>query len=273
MLDLRFVRENLGEVEAMLARRRGDPTVLSRFGELDARRRAAIKKIEELKAERNKASERVAELKRSGGDASGLIEANRLLGRSIKELEPETDALESEQRALLASIPNMPDPSVPDGDESANLEVRRSLEPPVFPFVPKNHWELGEGLGLMDFGRAGKISGSRFVVLEGALARLNRALIGFMLDLHTLERGYREVWPPALINSQSMFGTGQLPKFAEDGFKIDGSDLWLAPTAEVPLTNLRREETLEDGELPVSITAYTPCFRAEAGRPGATPGA
>jgi seryl-tRNA synthetase len=268
MLDLRFVRERLGEVEAMLARRRSDPTVLGRFRELDAERRAAIKRVEELKAERNKASETVAELKRKGGNADDLIAANRQIGQAIKELEPRMDSLDAEQKALLASIPNMPDPSVPDGDETANLEVRRHLEPKRPDFTPKNHWELGESLGLMDFNRAGKISGSRFVVLYGALSRLNRALIDFMLDLHTRERGYKEVWPPALINSQSMFGTGQLPKFGEDSFKIDGADMWLAPTAEVPLTNLRRDEVLEPEELPISITAYTPCFRAEAGAAG-----
>lgn len=268
MLDLRFVRENLAEIGQMLANRRGDPGVLADFGELDAKRRQAIAKIEELKAKRNKNSEKVAELKRSGQDAASLIEEGRSLGQEIKELEPEVAKLESDQRSLLTSIPNMPDQSVPVGDEAANLEIRKVLEPKVFDFAPKNHWELGEGLGMMDFARAGKISGSRFVVLSGALSRLNRALIDFMLDLHTQERGYREVWPPAMINSQSMFGTGQLPKFGEDSFKIDGADLWLAPTAEVPLTNLRRDEVLEPDELPVSITAYTPCFRAEAGAAG-----
>jgi seryl-tRNA synthetase len=268
MLDLRFVRDNLKEVELMLERRGGDPGMLSDFGELDAKRRRAIAQVEELKAKRNATSGKVAELRRSGADASALIEDGRSLGQAIKELEPEMARLEAEQRALLALIPNFPDESVPVGDETANLEVRRHLEPPVFDFAPKNHWELGEGLGLMDFARAGKISGSRFVVLYGALSRLNRALIDFMLDLHTMEHGYKEVWPPALINSQSMFGTGQLPKFGEDGFKISGADFWLAPTAEVPLTNLHRDEILENEELPISITAYTPCFRAEAGAAG-----
>jgi seryl-tRNA synthetase len=267
MLELKFVRDNLGLVEAMLASRRNDPTALADFHRLDAERRSALRRIEELKAERNKASDEVARLRKAGADAGSVIEANRALGQRIKELEPEVARLDEEQRALLVSIPNMPDPSVPEGDESANLEVRRCLAPPEFDFTPKNHWEIGDALGLMDFNRAAKISGSRFVVLEGALARLNRALIDFMLDLHA-ERGYREIWPPALINSQSMFGTGQLPKFGEDGFKIAGSDLWLAPTAEVPLTNLRRDEVFEPEELPLSITAYTPCFRAEAGAAG-----
>jgi seryl-tRNA synthetase len=268
MLDLRFVRENLAEVERMLQRRRGDPAVLADFGALDAKRRQAIKELEDLKARRNSNSERVAELRRSGGDTAPLVEEGRRLGQAIKELEPETTRLETDQRSLLASIPNMPDPSVPEGDETANLEVRRVLEPRAFDFVPKNHWELGEDLGLMDFGRASKISGSRFVVLAGALARLNRALISLMLDLHVLERGYREIWPPALVNSQSMFGTGQLPKFGEDGFKIEGADLWLVPTAEVPLTNLWRDEIIAVESLPVAVTAYTPCFRAEAGAAG-----
>ncbi|MDR2455559.1 MAG: serine--tRNA ligase [Deltaproteobacteria bacterium] len=268
MLDLRFVREKLSEVEKMLEDRQGDPGVVKDFGELDKNRRAAIARVEELKSRRNKNSEMVAELKRSGGDPGALIEEGRKLGQAIKELEPEAASLESEQRAILATIPNMPEASVPVGDETANLEVRKHLAPKSFDFVPKNHWELGEGLGLMDFARAGKISGSRFVALYGDLSRLNRALIDFMLDIHTLERGYREVWPPVLINSQSMFGTGQLPKFGEDGFKIEGSDFWLAPTAEVPLTNLRRDEILDESELPLKITAYTPCFRAEAGAAG-----
>ncbi|MDR1657374.1 MAG: serine--tRNA ligase [Deltaproteobacteria bacterium] len=268
MLDLKFVRENLELIGLMIARRRNDPAALGQFSELDQNRRALLKQVEELKAELNRASDQVAALKKSGESTSDLIEANRELGRKIKELEPDLAQVEEAQKDLLANIPNVPDSSVPEGDETANLEVRRHLEPPKFDFEPKNHWELGENGGWLDFNRAAKISGSRFAVLYGPLSKLNRALISFMLDLHTEKHGYLEVWPPALINSRSMYGTGQLPKFAEDSFKIVERDLWLAPTAEVPLTNLKRDEVLDNDELPISLTAYTPCFRAEAGAAG-----
>ncbi|MDR1296580.1 MAG: serine--tRNA ligase [Deltaproteobacteria bacterium] len=269
MLDLKLVRDNPRAVLGMLEARGQSPELLDGFGELDARRRSLLKEIEDLKAARNSASDEVARLKKDGGPVpEGMIAENREISQKIKLLDPEVARVEEQERALLASFPNIPDGSVPVGDETANKETRTWGVAPKFKFAPKNHWELGEGLGLMDFGRAAKIAGSRFVVLHDQLARLNRALIDFMLDLHTLRHGYREVWPPALVNSQSLFGTGQLPKFAEDLFKMENSDLWLAPTAEVQLTNLFRNETvdLEDG--PVAVTAYTPCFRAEAGAAG-----
>ncbi|MDR1112131.1 MAG: serine--tRNA ligase [Deltaproteobacteria bacterium] len=268
MLDLKLVRDHPEMVLRMLEGRGQDTGALARFNELDLRRRTLLREVEELKAKRNAASDQVARLKKEGRVPEELIAENRELSQAIKRLDPEVAKVEDDERQLLSGIPNLFDDSVPVGDEGQNREVRRWGVPPEFPFEPKNHWELGEALGLMDFARASKISGSRFVVLYGALSRLNRALIDFMLDLHTLGHGYREVWPPALINSQSLYGTGQLPKFAEDGFKIENSDLWLAPTAEVPLTNLFRNEILEPGEVPVSVTAYTPCFRAEAGAAG-----
>jgi seryl-tRNA synthetase len=268
MLDLKFVRDNLDLVAQMLLNRNDKSAVLEKFNELDQKRRNLLREVEELKSRRNKASDRVAQLKKSGVSADDLIQENRDLAQQIKKLDPQVAEVEQQERELLSSIPNIVDPSVPIGDESHNLELRKVGTPREFSFVPKNHWDLGEITGLMDFPRASKISGSRFVVLYGALAKLNRALIDFMLELHCQTQGYREVWPPAMINSQSLFGTGQLPKFSQDSFKVEGFDLWLAPTAEVPLTNLYRDEILEAEQLPISITAYTPCFRAEAGAAG-----
>jgi seryl-tRNA synthetase len=268
MLDLKLVRDQPDLVREMLKGRGQAPEILNKFEELDLKRRTLLKKVEDLKAKRNIASDRVAELKRQGQKADDLITENRELSQQIKLIDPEVANVEEEEKQLLSNIPNIYDQSVPVGDESSNKVVRLWREPPNFPFQPKNHYELGEAMGLMDFARASKISGSRFVVLYSDLSRLNRALIDFMLDLHTQKHGYREVWPPALINSQSLYGTGQLPKFAEDSFKVENFDLWLAPTAEVPLTNLYRGEILEPDEVPSSITAYTPCFRAEAGAAG-----
>ncbi|MDR1545854.1 MAG: serine--tRNA ligase [Deltaproteobacteria bacterium] len=268
MLDLKFVRDNLPLIEEMFRQRQQAPTVIESFGAIDRKRRELLKEVEALKARRNRASDEVAKLKRAGQPCDELIAENREIGQRIKQLDPLAAEAEEQQRELLASVPNLPDPSAPVGDESANLEVRRWGEPRDFGFKPKNHWEIGEALGLMDFARAAKIAGSRFVVLYGALSRLNRALIDFMVDLHVEKHGYREVWPPALVNSQSLYGTGQLPKFAQDGFKLAESDFWLIPTAEVPLTNLMRDEILEADKLPLSLTAYTPCFRAEAGAAG-----
>ncbi|MDR3203652.1 MAG: serine--tRNA ligase [Deltaproteobacteria bacterium] len=268
MLDLKFVRDNLSVVKEALINRRVAVAPLESFEFLDRQRRDLLLKVEELKARLNKQSDKVAELKRSGESTDVLIAENRLISQNIKSIEPQLTQVELKEKEILLSIPNLPLSEVPVGDESANFEVRRWGTIRDFPFQPKNHWELGERLGLMDFTSAAKISGARFVVLRGALSKLNRALIDFMLDLHTQNSGYLEIWPPALINSQSMRGTGQLPKFAEDGFKVENNDLWLAPTAEVPLTNLLRDEIIEESKLPIYLTAYTPCFRAEAGAAG-----
>jgi seryl-tRNA synthetase len=270
MLDLAFVRENLPKVEEMLRRRGLEPAnILGNFRSLDERRRQAITQTETLKAQRNRASEEIPRLKKSGQDTSALMEQNRALREQGEALEKQASELEQELRNVLAGIPNMPHDSVPLGKSAEdNVEVRRWGTPPQFNFTPKPHWELGEQLGILDLERAAKLSGSRFAVYWDVGARLERALANFMLDLHTREHGYIEVLPPYMVNSQSMTGTGQLPKFAEDLFKCENHDLWLIPTAEVPLTNLYRDELLDPARLPLSITAYTPCFRSEAGSHG-----
>ena len=330
MLDLIFVRANLELVEKKLRDRGADPAaLLGDFRALDQRRRERITEAEQLKAQRNKLSEEVARLKKSGEDATAVMEETRALKARMDELESAASASEDEMRAILSSIPNLCRDEVPIGrDETANVEVKRWGAIPSFAFPPRPHWELGEQLGILDLNRAAKISGARFAVYWGDGAKLERALISFMLDIHTREHGYTEVLPPFLVNTKSMFGTGQLPKFEEDLFKVEssgleqdpnrtpkigepvfvpghdgffevkrliGSDvevelfvteefrhrltvpkstllylraLYLIPTAEVPVTNLYRDETLDEGRLPIALTAYTPCFRSEAGSYG-----
>ncbi|HET9790227.1 MAG TPA: serine--tRNA ligase [Candidatus Angelobacter sp.] len=269
MLDLAFVRENLPKVEEMLRRRGQDPAVLARFRETDEKRRQLITQSETLKAQRNRASEEIAKLKKAGQDASAQMAETKKLREQGEALEKQATEIDQELRALLAGIPNIPNDSVPVGHSSDdNQEVRKWGTPPSFSFTPKPHWELGEQLGVLDLERATKLSGARFAVYWDLGARMERALASFMLDLHTAEHGYTEVLPPYMVNSDSMYGTGQLPKFADDLFKIDKRDLWLIPTAEVPLTNLYRDETLDTARLPHSITGYTPCFRSEAGSYG-----
>ncbi|HLJ88148.1 MAG TPA: serine--tRNA ligase [Candidatus Angelobacter sp.] len=268
MLDLAFVRENLAKVEEMLRSRAKNPVdVLGDFRLVDERRRQSITQAETLKAQRNRASEEIAKLKKSGQDAAALVEQNKLLREQGEALEKQAAELEQEMRALLAGIPNMLNESVPPGKSSEdNLQVRQWGTAPQFSFTPRPHWELGEQLGILDMERAIKLSGARFSVYWDLGARLERALANFMLDLHTREHGYIEVLPPYMVNSASLYGTGQLPKFAADQFKCQDHDLWLIPTAEVPLTNLYRDEIIDS--LPVSVTAYTPCFRSEAGSYG-----
>jgi len=271
MLDPAFVRERLDEVRAGLANRGLDPDAeLKTFLELDAERRALLPEVEGLKREQNAASESVARAKREGRDVSAIFAANKARGQRIKELEKRVaDIDEARTRALLA-IPNLPHASVPVGKSADdNVEVRRSGEPRTFDFEPKPHWEVGAALGILDFERAARMSGARFAVLMGAGARLARALIDFMLDVHTGEHGYTEVEPPFLVNTAALTGTGNLPKFEQDLFRIAGDwDLFLIPTAEVPVTNLHREEILDGRTLPLRYTAYTPCFRSEAGSYG-----
>jgi len=270
MLDLGFVRDHLELVEEKLRQRGLDPgEVLKDFRELDGRRRKAIHQAETLQAEKNRASGEIARIKKSKGDAVALIEQNKSMRDRIEELTKEAESEDAAMRDILSGIPNLPQDSVPAGrDEHANVEVRRWGTPPEFGFLPKPHWELGEQLGVLDLERAAKLSGARFAVYWDLGARLERALANFMLDLHTREHGYTEVLPPFMVNSASMYGTGQLPKFAQDSFKCEDHDLWLIPTAEVPLTNLFREETIEAARLPLSLTGYTPCFRSEAGSYG-----
>ncbi len=272
MLDLSFVRDNLPRIEEMLRNRGMDPrTVLKDFHIVDAQRRQAIKTAEELKAHRNRLSEEVAVLKKSGQDASQLITETKDMRVQVQELEKAAEEYDTRLSAVLVGIPNLPNSSVPVGKSSQeNVEIRRWGTPPIFDFTPKAHWELGEQLGILDLERAAKLSGARFAVYWDAGARLERALANFMLDVHTREHGYTEVLPPYLVNSESMYGTGQLPKFAADQFRVPhgNKELWLVPTAEVPVTNLYRDEVLDGTKLPISLTAYTPCFRSEAGSYG-----
>ena len=272
MLDLNFVRDNLPLVEEKLRLRGMDPgEVLKDFQEVDTQRRHAISEAEITKARRNRASEEIAKLKKSGQDATVQMSETKQLREQIQQLEKVAAELEARVLEILAGIPNLPHQSVPAGKTTEdNLEVRRWGAPPKFDFKPKPHWELGEQLGILDLKRATKLSGARFAVYWDLGAKLERALANFMLDLHTREHGYNEVLPPYLVNSESMYGTGQLPKFASDLFRVPHGerDLWLVPTAEVPVTNLYRDEVLEASRLPVSLTAYTPCFRSEAGSYG-----
>jgi seryl-tRNA synthetase len=272
MLELNFVRDNLPLVEEKLRQRGMKPSeVLKNFAQVDAQRRQAITSAETMKAQRNRASEEIAKLKKSGQDASAQIEETKKLREQVEELGKAAEEYETRLRQILVGIPNMPHPSVPIGKSADdNLEVRRWGATPQFDFAPKPHWEIGEQLGVLDLERAAKISGARFAVYWDMGARLERALANFMLDLHTRDHGYTEVLPPYMVNSESMYGTGQLPKFAADSFKVPhgDKDLWLIPTAEVPVTNLYRDEVLEAARLPVSLTAYTPCFRSEAGSYG-----
>jgi len=272
MLDLTFVRDNLSLVEEKLRQRGMDPAaVLKDFREVDTQRRQAITEAETRKAQRNKASESIAKLKKSGQDATAAMAETKELREQIQALEKTAGDLDARLREILAGIPNIPHASVPVGHSAEeNVEVRRWGKAPQFDFTPKPHWELGEQLGVLDLERAVKLTGARFAVYWDLGAKLERALANFMLDLHTREHGYTEVLPPYLVNSESMYGTGQLPKFADDSFRVPygDKDFWLIPTAEVPVTNLYRDEVLDAGRLPISLTAYTPCFRSEAGSYG-----
>jgi seryl-tRNA synthetase len=281
MLDIGFVRNNLPLVEEKLRARGADPAaMLGDFHSLDTRRRGAITLAEQLKARRNELSQQVGVLKKAGRDATEVMEETRALKEQLETLDTTAAALDEEMRQSLARIPNLTRDEVPTGkSEAENVVVKSWGTVPTFDFTPKPHWEIGEGLGILDLERAAKLSGARFAVYKGAGARLERALINFMLDRHTGQHGYTEILPPFMVNSKSLFGTGQLPKFAEDLFRCaDGTDFaegeyrdndhWLIPTAEVPVTNLYRDEILDEADLPIALTAYTPCFRAEAGAAG-----
>jgi seryl-tRNA synthetase len=285
MLDLGFVRANLGLVEEKLRARGADPAaLLGDFDALDQSRRDAITQSEQMKARRNELSQQVGALMKSGkkDEAAAVMEETRTLKAKLDELDAAAASLDERMRLALARVPNLTRDEVPIGaSEADNKIVKTWGEQRKFEFAPKPHWEIGENLGILDLERAAKLSGARFSVLMGAGARLERALIGLMLDTHTRQHGYTEVLPPFMVNSKSLFGTGQLPKFAEDLFRCSDadaeaaargefrdSDHWLIPTAEVPVTNLYRDEILDDARLPISLTAYTPCFRAEAGAAG-----
>ncbi|MCC7155199.1 MAG: serine--tRNA ligase [Bryobacterales bacterium] len=268
MHELGNFRSHLDAIAERLAAR-GFHLDVEAFRALDTKRRAVLTESEQLKAQRNAESMEIGKLKKAGADTAGQQQKVRETGERIAGLEEQVKAIEEDFRLQLASIPNVPHESVPVGRSAEdNVEVKKWGEPPAFGFEPKAHWDLGPELGVLDLERASKITGARFAVYWGPGARLERALINFMLDLHTREHGYTEVLPPFLINSASLYGTGQLPKFADDLFKCEKFDFWLAPTAEVPVTNLFRDETLDGGKLPLRLCAYTPCFRSEAGSYG-----
>ncbi|TYR78151.1 serine--tRNA ligase [Priestia megaterium] len=269
MLDLKFLRANFDEVKEKLKFRGEDLTDLGRFEELDIKRRELLVQTEELKSKRNEVSQQIAQMKREKQDADHLILEMREVGERVKKLDDELRSVEEELEYLLLSIPNIPHESVPVGEtEDDNVEVRKWGEVRTFDFDPKPHWDLAAELNILDFERAAKVTGSRFVFYKGLGARLERALINFMMDLHMDEHGYEEVLPPYMVNRTSMTGTGQLPKFEEDAFKIKEEDYFLIPTAEVPVTNMHRDEILNDEQLPIAYTAYSACFRSEAGSAG-----
>lgn len=268
MLDPKLIRECPEEVRKLLGTR-ADSVDWESLLKLDQERRALLARVEDLRAQRRTASDQIADLKRRHQTADALIEDMKQLGDRLKLLEQELREYEERLDNIVSGIPNIPDASVPAGENSAdNVEVRRWGQPPSFAFAPKPHWELGEALGILDFERAARMTGARFVVYRGAGAQLERALINFMLDLHTTRHRYQEVLPPFLVNRASLTGTGQLPKFEDDLFRLKDEDYFLIPTAEVPVTNLHREETLPEQALPLRYTAYTPCFRREAGSYG-----
>ena len=271
MLELRFIRENLELVKEKTAHRGQATDKVDQFAAVDQQRLKLLGETEQLKARRNQVSKEIAELKKSGASeqADEMITEMREVSARIKALDNELGAIQEQLQELVMAIPNLCHDSVPKGqDDSDNVEIRTWGEKPAFDFAPKTHWELGEEQGLLDFERAAKLSGARFALLSGLASRLERALTNFMLDLHTQKHGYTEVLPPFLVNSASMTATGQLPKFEEDLFRIKDWDLYLIPTAEVPVTNIFREETLDEEQLPIKFTAYTPCFRSEAGSYG-----
>ena len=269
MLDLKFVRSNSDVVRDSLIRRGEGTDALDALLAADEKRREILVEVEELKRRRNQASEKVARLKRTGADASEIIDEMKGVSDHIRGFDEELAAVETSISELLLGIPNIPHESVPTGrDDSENVEIRRWGQPRAFEFEPKAHWDLGVALDILDFERASKITGARFAIYKGMGSRLVRALVNFMLDLHTAEHGYTEVFPPFLVNAASMVGTGQLPKFADDMFKCEGLDYYMVPTAEVPVTNMYRGEILDGACLPVKHVAYTACFRAEAGAAG-----
>lgn len=269
MLDIRRIREDYEGIKAAVERRCKGDFGLSRVPELDARRRELLVKVEQMKNRQNTVSKEIPKLKKAGEDTSAIMAEMKGLSASVKELDGQVAEIEKELREVLLGVPNTPYKDVQTGeDDSANVELRKVGEPTTFDFEPKAHWDIGTDLDVLDFDRAAKISGARFTVYKGLGARLERSVINFMLDLHTIDQDYKEILPPFMVNRAAMTGTGQLPKFEEDMFYVPQKDFFLIPTAEVPVTNLRAQEIMPEAELPVYYTAYTPCFRAEAGSAG-----
>lgn len=273
MLELRFIRENIELVKEKTARRGMDTAMIDTFAKIDGKRLKILGEVENLKNRRNTASREIARLKQGSAaeksQAEPMILEMREISQQIKELDSELGDIQEKLQDIVMSIPNICDDSVPVGqDDSENVEIRKWGEKPQFTFSPKPHWEVGEELGILDFETAAKLSGSRFALLKGFASKLSRALTNFMLDLHTQKHGYTEYLPPFMVNTPTMTATGQLPKFEEDLFKIADWDLYLIPTAEVPITNIHRDDTIDEKDLPLNYTAYTPCFRSEAGSHG-----
>lgn len=268
MLDIKFLRNNFEDVKQAMEKRNEDFD-LSKFQELDTKRRTLLQEVEQLKAEQNTVSKQIPALKKEGKDVAHILKEMKELSAKVKELDTEVRKVDEELNDWMLTIPNLPHPSVPDGDtDEDNVEVRKFGEPTTFDFEPKAHWDLGNDLGILDPETAAKITGARFTVYKGLGARLERAITNFFLDTHTDEHGYTEVLPPFMAHRRSMVGTGQLPKFEEDAFKVEGTDYFLVPTAEVPVTNMYREQILSGADLPIKHCAYTACFRAEAGSAG-----
>ena len=268
MLDIRWIRSEPEEVKRYLANRNSDVDI-GPLLEMDESRRELVTRTEELKAQRNEGSKKVGAARARGDDADGLMEEMRVIGEQIREIDGRISEIDEKMSGILLNMPNRPHDSVPVGkDENDNVEVRRWGEPRDFGFEPKPHWDIGEALGILDFEKGASLAQSRFTVLRGMGARLERALMNFMVDLHTEKHGYTEMLTPFMVNSRTMQGTGQLPKFADDLYKCENDDLWLIPTSEVPLTNLHAGEILEERQLPLYYTAYSPCFRREAGASG-----
>ena len=268
MLDIKRIRKNPEALVAAMKARRNKGADVSGLLELDEKRRSLIVEVEALKAKRNEDSSKVPQLKKQGLDASELLAEMKLVADKIKELDAELSEIDAQLDDMLMKIPNIPHESVPDGaDDKDNAEIRRYGKPTEFSFEPKAHWDIGEALGILDFANAGKITGARFTVYRGLGARLERAIISYFLDCHTMN-GYTEILPPYMVNRASMTGTGQLPKFEEDAFKVAGTDYFLIPTAEVPVTNLHRGDILDGNDLPIKYCAYSACFRSEAGSAG-----
>lgn len=269
MLDIKRIRSNPEEIKALLKRRNGSDYDIDKIVALDVERREILQEVETLKAEQNKVSKQVPALKKEGKDVAPIFEEMKQLAEKIKTMDGRVKEIDEEMNTKLLYVPNTPNPEIPVGaDDTDNVEVRKWGEPRSFDFEIKAHWDLGVDLGILDFERASKITGARFSIFKGNGAKLERALINFMLNKHTTEHGYTELMTPFMVNRDSMTGTGQLPKFEEDAFKIPSKDFFLVPTAEVPVTNYHREEILEEKDLPVCYTAYTPCFRQEAGSAG-----
>jgi seryl-tRNA synthetase len=269
MLELRFIREHLSLVREKIRHRGMEDTRIDEFAAVDQQRLQLLSRVESLRNKRNEASREIAQRKKQGDEAEQLMVEMREVGEEIKKLTVELTDTEARLQEIVMGIPNLCDDSVPPGrDDTDNVEIRKWGQVPAFSYEIKPHWDIGEGLGILDFACAAKLSGARFALLKGTASRLERALINFMLDLHTQRHGYEEVLPPFLVNTPTMTATGQLPKFAEDLFKVQDRDLYLIPTAEVPVTNIHRDETLVEKELPKKYAAYTPCFRSEAGSYG-----